>query len=145
MKKERKDYLIIPIANVKNRIDESKNLSEVFTKNYVSKRHQYMVLKLAVCDQNRACDAYELITNEPFFFERPFIKAILTPDNNRLVNIYSKTSVITINPKFVNVAKVKELFYEISEADEVYDYEDSIKEVLLKDKKSIFTKKRIKY
>lgn len=40
MKNKRKEYLIIPVANIKSRDNITEDLSPIFDKNYISKRHQ---------------------------------------------------------------------------------------------------------
>lgn len=142
--KTKKDFLIIPITCIKNRLDPSIDISKIFTHNLITKEHQKLVLKLSISDLNKPYDLYELVSGEPFYFEESIIKIILNPIKNKQFKIISDSYIININPKFVSADVAMKLYDEITSYGEANDYEKSVKEVLLKNKQTLFTRKRVK-
>ena len=144
MKNKRKNYLIIPVSEVKNRYNLDDNLTKVFDNNYVTKRHQKIVIKLSFDDIYKPSDAYELVTHEKYFFKESLIKTILSFDKDKKLTMLSNDTFINIHPKFVSIKEVKEFYNEIILADEARDYEKSVKKILLNSKKQLFSKRKVK-
>lgn len=139
MKNKQKNYLIIPADEVKDITNLDTPLSDAFTNNHVSKKHQKIILKLAIDDI-----AYELVTHKEYFFEGSLIKTILSFDKDKKIAILSNNTRIFIHPKFVTINEVKDFYNDIILADEASDYEKSVKEVLLDSKKVPFSKRKVK-
>lgn len=138
MKKIHKEYLIIPIANIESK-DNNISIDNIINSNNVIMNHQKIVLKLSLSNENHTGDAYELITNEPFYFKQSLFD-VLYKGKPIFTDIESNQFLINIHPNFVTIEEVKAFFDEIISLGEAAAYKDLISDLLLK--REELTKKR---
>ena len=137
MKKKHKEYLMIPIANIKR-----KDNASVLTNNNVLTSHQKLILKISIGNNNHLGDAYELITQKPFYFKSSLLKYLYKGNYSDMISIESEDLIINIHPEFVNIDEVKTFLDEIIECNEARNYEELISDILLnKEKKYVREKK----
>lgn len=140
--KNKRNYLIIPINNLRLKADTSFNTSSIFKKNNVCLKHHYIILKISDFDLANNGYAYELLTNEPFKCDSSIIKTMLDPNPLKEITLESDLMVINIVPKLVSLNEVKKLYKEIILYDEARNYKKSVNEILLNNKENHYVKIR---
>ena len=137
MIKKHKEYLIIPIANIKAK----DNSNILYNNSNIATNHQKIVLKLSNGYKSRHGDISELITKEPFYFKDSLFNIMYKgkPCDNMLIE--SDNLLINIHPRFVTIDEVKAFFDEIIACKEASYYEEFVSNLLLNSKK-VLTKKK---
>ena len=135
MEKKHKEYLIIPFANIKNK-DELLNITD----DNLTENHRKLILKLSMADNNHPGDAYEITTNEPFYFKNSLFDILYkgTPLDNLIIE--SDNLSISIHPNFVTIDEVKIFLGDIILSKEAKLYKEEISKLLLKDQKKLIKK-----
>lgn len=126
-------YLIIPIEDilVKEKkgnilISDGKKAIDIFNELNIPNNFQKIVLKISIGGINTPKDAFELITNELFYFKTPVIKAILNSSKYDKLEILSHHIDIYTKISLYHAEKVKSFYQSIIDANLALNYEKAV-------------------
>ena len=142
--KKKRNYLIIPVTDLSKRDDPNLDVATFFKNNYVPTIHRYIVLKVSNIDIFKESYAIELLTHVGFQFNASIVKTILNPESNKEIIALSNNIMIKTCPKLVTISEVREFYREIISHNEAKDYRESVKELLLSNKKKTFPEGKVK-
>lgn len=126
-------YLVIPVTDIWVKvkkdnivISDGKKATDIFNALDIPKEFQKIVLKISIGGMNTPKDAFELTTNEMFYFKIPIIKAILNSSKYDKLEILSHHIDIYTKISFYHADKVKEFYQGIIDAKLALNYEKAV-------------------
>lgn len=135
MKKKHREYLIIPMANIRSKDNQAITINSNLTSKY-----QKIILKLSLGDKAHSGDAYEVLSKQPFYFNGSLIQFLLKGKPYDTIDLESDNLLVDIHPKFVSIDEVKIFLNDVINSDEASNYKEFISDLLL-NKKFTRTKK----
>ena len=138
-------YLIIPARDIyirDNRGDVIASDGGAATKKFneykIPKDFQKIILKVSIGGIFSPKDAFELTTDEMFYFKTPIIEHILNKNNGMLILSSHNTEIYTFS-NICHADKVKAFYQQIIDAGLALEYESAIREIFNKPKKNTDT------
>ena len=139
-------YLIIPIRDVYVRDRKGDIISSdggVATKKFdeykIPKDFQKIILKVSIGGIYSPKDAFELTTDEMFYFKTPIIEHILGKNKGMLMLSSHNIDIYTDSHHIYHADKVKTFYQQIIDAGLALDYESAIREIFNKPKRQTDT------
>ena len=128
-------YLIIPIDDVHMKetkgncvITNWNTARNKFTEYRIPEEFQRIILKVSIGGLTPPKDAFELLTNEMFYFKTPIIEHILNKKDDTLI-ISSHSAEIYTNSHIYHAEAVKKFYQAIIDAGLAFDYEGAVREI----------------
>ena len=138
-------YLIIPARNIYIRdkkgnviVSDGGAAKDIFNTYRIPIELQKIILKVSIGGLNTPKDAFELTTDEMFYFKTPIIEHILGKNKGMLMIASHNTDVYT-DSHIYHADKVKAFYQQIIDAGLALDYESAIREIFNKPKRQTDT------
>lgn len=144
-------YLIIPIKDIYIRnkkgnviVSDGGTARDIFNAYKIPTELQRIILKISIGGLNPPKDAFELTSDEMFYFKTPIIEHILNKNNGMLMISSHNTDIYT-DCHIYHADKVKDFYKQIIDAGLALDYESAVREMFNKHKeKNIYKNKILK-
>ncbi len=145
-------YLFVPADNIYKKVntDDDQVLSnkvaeEVFKEYNVPTKYRHIVIKKPFGGIAEPNDAFEMITKKMFYFKTPFLKVLLNPIGNHVIELLTKDIAIITENKIVYSAEVvKEFYQEIIDKNIASNYDNAVRTILgiekINEHKGLFTR-----
>lgn len=157
MEKKNHYYLLVSVDDIYNShslnnvviVDNSKARNS-FAQNNVPSKYQKVIIKVAVGGITEPVDAFELVTKKMFYFKVPFLRSILNPTANPIIEILTKDVRLIAENKLYHADAIKKFYQEIIDNNLALNYNKAIREIFdmpkEKENHNIFTRiKKKKY
>ena len=131
-------YLIIPVDDIKIKIDTEKLTiidrglaGRVFDKYLIPKEYQKIILKVSMTNVLGYYELYELTTNKKFNFRTSLSRVLkMIKNNNDKLEIFSQGICIDTDSKFYRAESIKEFYKMIIDNNLASNYENAINDII---------------
>ena len=111
-------------------INDGRLATKIFNDHKIPEEYQKIILKVAINDLENPKDAFELLTNEMYYFKQPFIKALFNHDKHNKMEMASRNSEIYTDISLYRADTIKKFYQEIIDNNLALSYSLAVREVL---------------